>query len=153
MRSEARHVNPFILSTIFALLLALVTMLGAPAPLYAQEKTLEWERFDVDIVVNVDGTMDVSEHQTIRFTEGTFTFGYRDLPVNNFGHIDNWVITDASGNVYAPTGWGKDPYTFTVDDSGSRYVINWYFPPIADAAETYTLSYTRPQRPALLRWR
>ena len=41
----------------------------------AQDKTLVWERFDVDIAVNADSSFDVVEHQAIRFTRGSFTFG------------------------------------------------------------------------------
>ena len=65
-------------------LLSLGSLLYTP-PLLAQDKSLVWDRFDVDLVINQDGTVDVQEHQTIRFTSGTFSFGYRDLPVNNLG--------------------------------------------------------------------
>lgn len=46
-------------------------------PLLAQDKSLVWDRFDVDLVINQNGTVDVQEHQTIRFTNGTFSFGYQ----------------------------------------------------------------------------
>ena len=109
---------------------------------FAQDKTLVWEDFSVDIVVNADGTFDVAEHQTIRFTSGSFTFGYRDIPVSNFSYIDDWSITDSSGNSYALSNGSSTPYTFTVDDQSYRYVIRWYFPSIGNASETYTLNYT-----------
>ena len=135
-----------VLFTVLALILATTGFLAAgnwtPAPVHAQDKTLVWEHFDVDITVNTDGTFDVAEHQEIRFTRGSFTFGYRDIPVNNFDYIDNWALTDSQGNVYRPAARGEAPYTFTVADEGSRYVVRWYFPPIANAGERYTLSYT-----------
>lgn len=34
-----------------------------PVTVHAQDKTLVWERFDVDITVNADGTFDVAEYQ------------------------------------------------------------------------------------------
>lgn len=130
----------------FALLLItmllLLSALFYPLPALAQDKSLVWERFDVDLVVNQDGTVDVQEHQTIRFTSGTFRFGYRDLPVNNLGYIDHWAVTDGSGNRYQLTNGADEPYTFTVDDNGNHYVIRWYFPPQENSTETYTLSYT-----------
>lgn len=113
-----------------------------PVTVHAQDKTLVWERFDVDITVNADGTFDVAEYQEIRFTRGSFTFGYRDIPVNNFDYIDNWAVTDSQGNVYRPSAGGEAPYTFTVSDEGYRYVVRWYFPPLANAGERYALSYT-----------
>ncbi len=121
-------------------LLALSIVL-TPAAL-AQDKTLVWERFDVDIAVNADGSFDVVEDQTIRFLDGSFTFGYRELPVRNFGYADNWSLVDGSGNVYRQAAFGQEPYTFTIDDSGYSYEIRWYFPRTANASETYTLGYT-----------
>ena len=127
-------------SIIFLALL--VGLLALPLAANAQEKSLVWDRFDVDILVKTDGTFDVAEHQRIRFTAGAFTFGYREIPINKFNFIDNWAMTDSSGNSYRQVSGGSQPYTFTVDDRGSRYVIRWYFPPITGESETYSLSYT-----------
>ncbi|MCC6455481.1 MAG: DUF2207 domain-containing protein [Caldilineaceae bacterium] len=124
------------------LLLGIVASPTLSPVAYAQEKTLVWERFDVDIEVLRNGTFEVSEHQTIRFTSGSFRNGYRDIPINNFEYIDGWEVTDEDGNVYRQSSGGSDPYTFTVDEQGGRYVVNWYFPPTANAAATYTLRYT-----------
>ncbi|MFZ1755595.1 MAG: DUF2207 domain-containing protein, partial [Caldilineaceae bacterium] len=125
------------------LLLALVIgLLASPLVAQAQEKSLVWDRFDVDILVKADGTFDVAEHQRIRFTAGSFTFGFRELPVSNFDYADNWAVTDSSGNRYELVSGGSQPYTFTVDDSGYKYGIRWYFPAASDTTETYSLSYT-----------
>ena len=133
-----RHWYALLLVTI---LLSLGSLVYSP-PVLAQDKSLVWDRFDVDLVVNKDGTVAVQEHQTIRFTSGTFRFGYRDLPINNLGYIDNWAITDGSGNHYELTNGSEAPYTFTVEDNGSHYVIRWYFPPQENSTQTYTLGYT-----------
>jgi hypothetical protein len=121
--------------------LSLLLLLFPAFPVDAQEKTLVWERFDVDIVVNEDGSFDVTEHQQIRFTRGSFTFGFREIPIRNFSYIENWSMTDESGNRYELVRGGSAPNTFTVERSGNSYVIQWYFPPMSNAAETYTLSY------------
>ena len=120
----------------------LALWLAFPAPTLAQDKSLVWERFDVDIEVHGDGTFDVAEHQTIRFTEGTFSAGYRDIPIKNYNYLDNWEVVDASGNVYRQATGGEDDYTFVVNQSGGNYVIEWFFPPATDIAEKYTLRYT-----------
>lgn len=112
----------------------------APVAL-AQEKSLVWERFDVDLQVNADGSFNVTEKQTIRFTSGSFTNGYRDIPLNNFSYIDNWSLTDSQGNVYRQSNGPGDPYTFTVSESGGHYVVRWYFPSLANTAATYNLGY------------
>ncbi len=125
------------------LLVVAALWLGVFAPgVQAQDKSLVWDRFDVSIVVRASGVFDVAERQTIRFTSGTFTAGYRDIPKRNFGYIDNWAVTDGRGNTYTQARSGEQPFTFTVVDSGDRYVIEWFFPPASNSAETYTLSYT-----------
>ena len=64
-------------------------------PAVAQEKSLLWERFDVDIIIRKDSSFEVTEHQTIRFTRGAFTYGYRDIPKKNFSSLDDWTLTDS----------------------------------------------------------
>lgn len=107
----------------------------------AQEKTLVWERFDVDILVNQDSTFDVVERQRIRFISGTFTFGYREIPKRYLVSIDNWTLQDDDGNVYQPSASRGVPYTFTVEESYSSYTVRWYFPPTANTTQTYHLGY------------
>lgn len=123
-------------ATLVAVLLLIPTSVA-----HAQEKSLVWERFDVDIVVNKDGSLDVQEHQTIRFTQGSFTSGYRDIPVTNFDYLDQWAITDDQGNTYVRRDGSREPYTFSVEESGRQYVILWYFPETRNTSATYTLRY------------
>jgi len=108
---------------------------------HAQEKSLVWEEFHVDIAVHTDGTFDVVEHQTIDFTSGSFTSGFREIPKRNYGYIDNWQLTDSSGTVYTQQPGGA-PYTFTVEDNYDSYLVRWHFPSIRNASETYSLGYT-----------
>jgi hypothetical protein len=119
----------------------IVALLFTASPILAQEKSLVWERFDVDIQVNKNGTFEVREHQTIRFTQGSFSSGYRDIPIHNFSYLDGWEITDDQGNIYTRRNGGNEPYTFSVDESGGRYTIRWYFPQTRNSTATYTLRY------------
>ena len=132
-----------------AVLLGVLSILHV-YPAFAQEKSLLWERFDVDIIIRKDSSFEVTEHQTIRFTRGTFTYGYREIPTRYIDSIDNWTLTDGSGNRYRLANSGKEPYTFTVADKGPRYVVYWYFPPTFNRSEIFTLAYTVRGRPALL---
>ena len=135
MRTHNRWIWLLLAALLFSSFLGVTT-----APASAAEKSLVWERFDVDIQVNSDGTFDVAEHQAIRFVDGTFTFGYRDIPKRNFDYITDWSVTDAAGNVYTQANSGGLPYTFVVDDSGGSYTIRWYFPE-TNQPQTYTLRY------------
>ena len=127
--------------TLLAALLLASLWTAQVSTVRAEEKSIVWDRFDVDITVNANGTFDVAEHQAIRFVDGTFTFGYRNIPKQNLSQLTNWSVTDASGNIYSQAAGGKEPYTFVVDDQGNEYVVRWYFPQ-TDTPETYTLNYT-----------
>ncbi|GIK75968.1 MAG: hypothetical protein BroJett021_49560 [Chloroflexota bacterium] len=135
MRTQYRWMWLLLAALLFSGLLGVTT-----TPVIAAEKSLVWERFDVDIQVNSDGTFDVAEHQAIRFIDGVFTFGYRDIPKRNFSYLSDWSVTDAAGNVYTQARSGGLPYTFVVDDSGGSYTIRWYFPE-TNQPQTYTLRY------------
>ena len=130
-----------VLITLFTLSL-FIDPLFLNSPAIAQSKSLVWERFDVDIDVLANGDIYVCEYQSIRFTEGTFTFGYRDLPKRYYSSADDWLVTDTTGRAYVPSLAGDEPYTFTIDESRSGYEIRWYFAPMANAAERYTICYT-----------
>lgn len=117
-----------------AILLAL-----AVVPAAGQSKTLYWERFDVDITVNLDGTLDVVETQTIVFTSGQFTAGYRSIDGGLTTGISDIAVADETG-FYALNASAL-PGTFTVNRQGSQTVIDWYFEPAEDETRTFTLSY------------
>ncbi len=117
-----------------AILLAL-----AVVPAAGQSKTLYWERFDVDITVNLDGTLDVVETQAIVFTSGQFTAGYRSIDGGLTTGISDIAVADETG-FYALNASAL-PGTFTVNRQGSHTVIDWYFEPAEDETRTFTLSY------------
>ena len=136
MRTQQRWTILILLGALFAGLL-----ITQAAPVFAAEKSIIWEAFDVDIQVNANGAFDVTEHQAIRFLNGAFTFGYRSIPKRNLSYIDNWAMTDASGNIYTQAAGGNAPYTFVVDDTGGQDEVRGYFPSTT-TPETYNLSYT-----------
>jgi hypothetical protein len=76
-----------------ALLLALLALGGASTAL-AQDKAFVWQRIDSDVQVQPDGTLRVVETLTLRFTGGTFTFAYRDLPERRLDGISNIAVAD-----------------------------------------------------------
>ncbi|MEM7539444.1 MAG: DUF2207 domain-containing protein [Chloroflexota bacterium] len=126
--------------------------LAGSSIVHAQSKSMVWERFDVAIMIQTDGTIDVVEHQTHHVTKGTFTFGYRTIAKQNLTAIDGWVLTDDVGHTYELRETGTDDYTFTVTENDEQYILYWYFPAIgpdiskqdstAIDTRTFTLRYT-----------
>ena len=142
-RSRQTQIGLLALLLLTALLMALLV---APATqlaprVLAQDKSLVWDRFDTDIEIHRDGSFTVTERQTIHFTRGDFSVGYRDIPIQRLSHIDDWQVSDDRGNVYQQRSGGEADYTFTVRAVGETYVIEWFFPATSGTTYTFTLRY------------
>jgi uncharacterized membrane protein YgcG len=123
------------------LLLALFLMLqGAPAS--AQSKTIVWERFDVTLGIHPNGSVTVVERQRIRFSSGTFTFGFRTIPLAKTEGIVDVRVSEPGGSAYRLASSGGEPHTFTAVVEGSDLSIRWYFPEVGNASRTYDIEYT-----------
>ncbi|HIQ04677.1 MAG TPA: DUF2207 domain-containing protein, partial [Anaerolineae bacterium] len=125
------------ISFLLVLLLSLILVSSATA----QEKSLYWDRLDVNITINQDGTFRVAEQQRIVFTSGTFTFGYRRIDMSWLEQIKDITIRDENGHQYQESDT-QEPYTFRTQQDGNALVIRWYFPPTADSTHTYVIAYT-----------
>lgn len=130
--------KPLILIFLFSLL----SLVIFASPALAQTKTFQWLNWDIDIVVNEDGSIAVTETQTLDFQGAPFTYGFRSIPIGSFGNNDgisnvsvregNRIFEESSLNGYG---------TFEVREEGNEAFINWYFEP-ALGTHTYTFAYT-----------
>ncbi len=123
-----------------AVLLAIV-VLSATSPAEAQSKTFVWETYDVTLAIQTNGDLRVIERQRIRFTSGSFTFGFRDIPLDKTEGITGVSVSEPGAGAYAESG-SQSPYTFRTRREGGSLVINWYFPPTENAVRTFDLAYT-----------
>lgn len=130
------HGNLVLLICATIVLAALVFV----SPALAQDKTLAWHRWDANIQINADGTFDVQEVYEIEFLEGEFTFGYRNIPIDQFSRIDGVIVRE--GHAVYSESRSEQSNTFYVTQSGSEYVINWFYPPTRDASRTFIVEYT-----------
>lgn len=70
-------------------LLALITLFLIFAPATrAQTKTFNWTNWDIDMALQPDGSLVVTETQTLNFQGEPFTFGFRSIPVGRRGNND-----------------------------------------------------------------
>lgn len=110
----------------------------------AQDKTLRWDRYDVNITVQNNGDLAVEETEEITFTGGSFHFGYRAIPLDRVEKITDLQILERRGDrlIAYKASTGKGEYTFTtnVDDSGNL-AIYWYFPYTQNSTHTYIIRY------------
>ncbi|MFN3762946.1 MAG: DUF2207 domain-containing protein, partial [Anaerolineae bacterium] len=111
------------------LLLASCFLLSPPA--LAQSKTFVWERLDVEITVLKSGDFLVQETQVIRFTSGTFTYGYRAIPASRLTSISDVGVWEDG-----------QPCQVSVTKKEGEYRIRWEMPaPRANSRHTYVVRY------------
>ena len=124
------------------LLLALILILGSWGFAQAQEKSLYWQRWDVDIDVQQNSDMLVEEVQEIVFTSGTFRFGFRSIPLDRVERITDIQVSEVIDGVERPyTSGSTGEYGFTTSINSGELEITWYFPPTGDSNHTYIIRY------------
>lgn len=117
-------------------------LLSGVIPARAQTKTLTWDRYDVSLTIMPNGDLHVVEHQQIKFTSGTFTHGYRVIPLDKTTGISDVSISQPGGPVYSQETYSGTPYTFTAQKSNNNLEIYWYFPQISNTTQAYDIAYT-----------
>src|SRR5262245_34046373 len=126
----------------FCLVLLILAALASYTPALAQDKTLYWQRYDVNLEVQPNGDMLVEESQEIVFTSGTFTFGFATIPMDYVEQIiDESVAEVTPQGELAYTSDSSSQYGFTTADEEGNREITWYFPPTRNTTKTYILRY------------
>ncbi len=136
LSGKPTHNRPITLLILIALFLML-----APTT-RAQTKTFNWTNWDIDMVLQSDGSMEVTETQTLNFQGEPFGFGFRSIPVGRQGNNDGISnISVREGDQVFRESSSNAPGTFEVINDGGETRINWYFEP-ALGEHTYTFAYT-----------
>lgn len=109
----------------------------------AQSKTLVWDEYITDIVINADGTLRVRETQTINFISGTFTEGFADIPTIYTEGIHSVHVSEPTRTYrQVDASAGGSAYTYFTEMSGSTFSIIWNFPTVsAGDTRTFYLDY------------
>jgi hypothetical protein len=121
--------------------LAVCALIFVPVVSASSLAALAWSRYDVDIQVNTNGTLTVTEIQTIQFTGGqSYRKGFAVIPQAR-GSIHDVKVWEGP-QAYTPSG-SQQPYTFSTstNDNGDLEIV-WYFPPTANSIHTFNLQYT-----------
>ena len=114
-------------------LIILSVLIGIASPARAESKSLIWLRLDTEIDVLPNGDLRISETNVIRFTQGTFRWGFRD--------IDRRRLTDVRDIQATEEGQPLRVELADTDDGMLR--IKYYFSrPARDEQRTFTLRYT-----------
>jgi len=118
--------------------LILIVFLGLVGGVQAQGKEYYWNRLDVDITVQKNSDILITEAWELTFTEGSFHFIYRNVPTDRLEDISLVkVLVDGQKAVSGR----ETPYTYETYYHDGDYVIKVYFPYTQDSTHTYVLSY------------
>ena len=123
-------------------LLTLVLMTLWASAVWAQDKSLLWQRYDVNLNVQVNSDLLMEEIQQIQFTSGTFRYGYAAIPLDRLERITDISVAEVINGQerrYVPNSSGEYGFQTTYNDNNLE--INWYFPPTRDSTHTYILRY------------
>ncbi len=122
-----------------ALLLVVLACLLAPVPLtHGQTKSFAYRLVDVTLIINTDGSLDVTERFTMVYSGGPFTHISRSIPRGELKGISNISVSEGT-QPYREQG-GEEPGTFAVTQ-GESTTVDWYFAPVSDQERSFALSY------------
>jgi hypothetical protein len=131
------HSRAVLIATLAA---SLVLGLGGSHVAAAVQGSVRALSRDTSITINTDGSFRVEETYEMEFSGGTFTDGFRTIPLDHFESIDNITVND--GEVEYSENDTNDPETFQQSFDGSGYTIYWIYPPAQDEVRTFTIGYT-----------
>jgi hypothetical protein len=120
-----------------AWLLAIVLFILASGTASAQTagRSVDWQRFDADLAWQTDGSLIVTETQTIDF-HGTYQQGFRVIPVDRTTGITDVSVTQVDSSSRST------PLSATTSSDPGGLRVTWDFAPITDASSTFVLRYT-----------
>jgi hypothetical protein len=117
-------------------------------PEHVEAKSAEYTRLDVALDLLPDGTYHVAETQEVRFSNGSFSLGHREIPLARTTGISNVVVSeiDDDGNVVPFTetdlvGLAEAPNTFNVLTTSTEVRVYWAFPPVNAGTKTFLVEY------------
>ena len=78
----------------------------------SSSKVYRFKRLDSDVSVQPNGDLQIVETQEYQYVQGSFTFGFRDIPTARLDRITNIGVSDDTRK-YQPTDSTGIPFSFT----------------------------------------
>lgn len=119
----------FLLVTFFTLNLLSFT---------TQAKEYSIPELRIEVSVNPDGTVTITEHRTYVF-DGDFSWANYELPKSGFSAIRNIQVSE-NGSDFVNLNT-EEPGTFLVEESSRSFNIKWFYE-AEDEERIFTISYT-----------
>jgi uncharacterized membrane protein YgcG len=133
-----------------AFLLPLMVGLAFPGRAAAQSKSYYMDRYDSNITVNTDGSLDIQETLVYVFQGGPFHRGLRTWDTDRLDGISNFKVAADNNGTLQPlrqTEFDPDdstsgvPGTFGTENNGSQIRLRWVFASTTNANRTFVVTY------------
>lgn len=95
------------------------------------------DRYDVNIAVEDDGALQVTETVTFDFEGGPFQYVFRDIPTERTDGITD-IEASMNGD---PLPLGDEAGQVEIEEHDDSTEVTWHFAPTSDATHTFTLNY------------
>ncbi|MGN8226087.1 DUF2207 domain-containing protein [Gracilimonas sp. BCB1] len=92
----------------------------------------------IEVSINPDGTVTITEHRTYVF-DGDFSWANYELPKSGFSAIRNIQVSENGSNFINLNS--EEPGTFLVEESNRSYNIKWFYD-AEDEERVFSISYT-----------
>ena len=122
------------LKTIILCVLSILITFGQ-----ASAKEYEIPNIKVEVSINEDGTVRITEHLTYVF-DGSFSWAEYELPKEGYSAIKNIQVSE-NGQSFINEN-SETAGTFSIAKNENAVKIRWYYQAV-DENRTFTISYTR----------
>src|SRR4051812_710914 len=139
------------LMALVAFVLPVATVVvSQPQSALAQTKQYHMDRYDANITVNTDGSLDIQENLVYVFTSGSFRRGVRTWDLSKLDNITNIKVAENRNGVfvnYRETDFDPDSSTtgatgtYGTEIVGSTQRTRWIYGNTSNATRTFRLTY------------
>jgi hypothetical protein len=122
------------------IVVAFLLLVVAP-PAFAQApKDYYWDYINTDITVNLDGSFNVVETQKYVFTQGSFRFATRYIPLDRVEDVTDVMVLEGATPYKLVKAETEGGYTAVKGDG--QLNLEWWYPASSNTSRTFTLKYT-----------
>jgi len=93
-----------------------------------QSKSFVYDRIDVNLRLQPDGTLDVTERMTLRYSGGPFTSASREIPFQRLDAIEAIDVSKGATSYSEVANDDRTPGTFHTSRDQQKVVITWFYP-------------------------
>jgi len=125
------------MKTVFIKSLFLINLLIICTAFSVLAKDYSIPKIQIDVQINTDGTVTITEHRTYVF-DGSYTWANYRLPKSGYSAIREITVSE-NGEPFINLNT-EEPGSFLIEESNKAYNIEWFYR-AEDETRTFSVSY------------